>query len=53
MSKNQKPITVDEESRELIRRGLDESLLVEAAAGTGKTSELVQRIVAMLREVAG
>ena len=50
MSPRQKPITGDEESRELIRRSLDESLLVEAAAGTGKTSELVQRIVAVLRE---
>src|SRR5215813_6266760 len=45
-----KSITRDEESRELIRWSLDESLLVEAAAGTGKTSELVQRIVAVLRE---
>ena len=50
MSPRKKPITGDEESRELIRRSLDESLLVEAAAGTGKTSELVQRIVAVLRE---
>ena len=50
MSPRKKPITGDEESRQLIRRNLDESLLVEAAAGTGKTSELVQRIVAVLRE---
>ena len=50
MSPRQKSITGDEESRELVRRSLDESLLVEAAAGTGKTSELVQRIVAVLRE---
>jgi ATP-dependent exoDNAse (exonuclease V) beta subunit len=50
MSPRNKPITGDEESRELIRHSLDESLLVEAAAGTGKTSELVQRIVAVLRE---
>ncbi len=34
--------------RERIRVSLDESLIVEAAAGTGKTSELVRRIVAVL-----
>src|SRR5262245_34406031 len=50
MSLSKKPITRDEESRELIRQSLDESLLGEAAAGTGKTSELVQRSVAVLRE---
>lgn len=50
MSPKKKTIISDQESRELIRRGLDESLLVEAAAGTGKTSELVGRIVAVLRE---
>lgn len=40
----------DSESRRRIREDLDHSLLVEAAAGTGKTSELVRRIVAILRE---
>ena len=50
MSPSKKTITGDEESRELIRRSLDESLLVEAAAGTGKTTELVQRLVGVLRE---
>src|SRR5215831_6382146 len=50
MNQREKLIIGDGESRELIRRSLDESLLVEAAAGTGKTSELVQRIVAVLRE---
>jgi ATP-dependent helicase/nuclease subunit A len=39
----------DELARAKIRHSLDESLLVEAAAGTGKTSELVNRIVAILR----
>jgi ATP-dependent exoDNAse (exonuclease V) beta subunit len=34
--------------RERIRHSLDESLLVEAAAGTGKTTELVTRIVNVL-----
>ncbi len=38
----------DAEARHRIRHSLDESLVVEAAAGTGKTSELVGRIVAVL-----
>ena len=29
---------------------LDETLVVEAAAGTGKTTELVERLVAVLAE---
>src|SRR6516162_8798301 len=40
---------VDADARKRIRESLDESLIVEAAAGTGKTTELVQRIVAILR----
>ena len=40
----------DRKSRERIRTSLGESLLVEAAAGTGKTSELVRRIVAVLQK---
>lgn len=42
------PELVDAEARERIRSSLDESLLVEAAAGTGKTSVLVTRIVNVL-----
>ncbi len=38
----------DQAGRERIRTSLDESLMVEAAAGTGKTSELVRRIVNVL-----
>jgi ATP-dependent helicase/nuclease subunit A len=38
----------DEAARERIRTSLDESLLVEAAAGTGKTTELINRVVAVL-----
>ncbi|MGA3204725.1 MAG: UvrD-helicase domain-containing protein, partial [Bryobacteraceae bacterium] len=38
----------DESARERIRNSLDESLIVEASAGTGKTTELVKRIVAVL-----
>jgi ATP-dependent helicase/nuclease subunit A len=39
----------DEAARQRIRNSLDESLIVEAAAGTGKTSELITRIVTALR----
>jgi len=42
------PVFGDEEARQRIRTSLDESLIVEAAAGTGKTSELIHRIVAAL-----
>src|ERR1700760_2849348 len=38
----------DHAARLRIRASLDESLLVEASAGTGKTTELVNRIVAIL-----
>jgi ATP-dependent exoDNAse (exonuclease V) beta subunit len=41
--------TADQIARETIRTSLDETLIVEAAAGTGKTSELVRRIAAILR----
>jgi ATP-dependent helicase/nuclease subunit A len=37
---------VDGAARKSIREDLDRTLVVEAAAGTGKTTELVQRIVA-------
>src|SRR5262245_51860119 len=41
--------TSDQLARERIRTSLDETLIVEAAAGTGKTTELVRRIAAVLR----
>ena len=41
-------LTFDDQARQRIRSSLEESLLVEAAAGTGKTSELVRRLVAIL-----
>ena len=44
---------VDAEARERIRSSLDESMVVEAAAGTGKTSELVARLVEVLAEGRG
>src|SRR5690606_7372368 len=40
----------DAEARRLIATALDATLIVEAAAGTGKTTELVGRIVAVLAE---
>jgi ATP-dependent exoDNAse (exonuclease V) beta subunit len=42
------PVLADEEHRRVVREDLDRSLFVEAAAGTGKTSELVRRIIAVL-----
>ena len=38
----------DQDAREAIRSNFDETLIVEAAAGTGKTTALVGRIVALL-----
>ncbi len=43
-------MTGDEEARERIHHAIDETLVVEAAAGTGKTTELVRRIVCVLAE---
>ena len=42
------PTLVDAAARERIRTSLNESLFVEAAAGTGKTTELVARMVNVL-----
>jgi ATP-dependent helicase/nuclease subunit A len=42
------PSLSDQGQRDLIRTALDDTLVVEAAAGTGKTTELVRRMVAML-----
>src|ERR671935_2810005 len=44
---------VDAAERERIRTSLVETLIVEAAAGTGKTSELVARLVNVLAEGRG
>jgi ATP-dependent exoDNAse (exonuclease V) beta subunit len=38
----------DSDARRVIRHALDETLVVEAAAGTGKTTELVHRILRVL-----
>ena len=40
----------DVDARLAISNALDETFVVEAAAGTGKTTELVERIVAVLAE---
>ncbi len=37
------------DARERIRTSLDESLIVEASAGTGKTTALVSRLVEILQ----
>jgi len=42
------PAIADADQREIIEKALDVNLLVEAAAGTGKTTALVGRIVAAL-----
>lgn len=39
---------VDHKERDAIRTALDKTFVVEAAAGTGKTSELVQRMIAVV-----
>jgi ATP-dependent exoDNAse (exonuclease V) beta subunit len=41
-------ITADDADRKIIRESLDETVIVEAAAGTGKTTELVCRILNVL-----
>ncbi len=38
----------DARSRQIVRESLDDTLVVEAAAGTGKTTELVARLVNLL-----
>ena len=38
----------DQEDRDAIETRLDDTLIVEAAAGTGKTTELVRRIVRII-----
>ena len=42
------PTPADAEARDLIKTALDETLVVEAAAGTGKTTALVERMLRVL-----
>ncbi len=44
---------VDQDARDAIRGELDSTLVVEAAAGTGKTTELVARILGLLTSGKG
>jgi len=39
---------IDQDARDAVRTALDKTLVVEAAAGTGKTSEMVQRMIAVV-----
>jgi ATP-dependent helicase/nuclease subunit A len=41
-------IPADQDTRCRIRDSLDENLLVEAGAGTGKTTSLVERVVRLI-----
>ena len=43
-------VLADEAARLAIRTDLDATLVVEAAAGTGKTTELIHRVMALLRQ---
>ena len=42
------PVLADQAARDAIADALDDTLVVEAAAGTGKTTELVKRILRVL-----
>ncbi|HSC28080.1 MAG TPA: UvrD-helicase domain-containing protein [Vicinamibacterales bacterium] len=44
-----KGVLCDQDARDAIANDLDSTLVVEAAAGTGKTTELVRRILGILR----
>ena len=43
-----RPVLADQSARDQIANALDATLVVEAAAGTGKTTELVKRILRVL-----
>jgi ATP-dependent helicase/nuclease subunit A len=45
----QRESLADQPARDRIRNDLDTTLVVEAAAGTGKTSELVRRVISVLK----
>lgn len=45
-------VPTDEDARRRIRDSIGESLIVEASAGTGKTTALVERIVSVLKSGA-
>src|SRR5690242_3390295 len=41
-------VPVDQEVRQAVRSDLDSTIFVQAGAGTGKTKELVERIVSLV-----
>ena len=43
------PLPPDQPARDRIATELDTTMLVEAAAGTGKTTAMISRLVALLR----
>jgi ATP-dependent exoDNAse (exonuclease V) beta subunit len=45
----ERPPLGDADARRAIREDLDATLVVEAAAGTGKTTEMIARIIAVIR----
>ena len=47
------PPLADRQDRDQIATALDDTLIVEAAAGTGKTTELVRRIVRVIETGRG
>src|SRR5215470_316949 len=53
MTESARSILADQADRDRIRTDLDTTLVVEAAAGTGKTSELVKRIIAVIKSGRG
>lgn len=50
MADTSRPVLSDLDVRKAILSNLDINMLVEAAAGTGKTTSMVRRMVALLRE---
>ena len=44
------PRVTDADARTIISNDLDDTLVVEAAAGTGKTTELINRILGVLEK---
>ena len=48
VSTGRRPASIDDAARDAVRTRLDETLFVEAGAGTGKTTVLVERIVELV-----
>lgn len=52
MSATGKPVPPDQKARDRIAEDLDSSLLVEAGAGSGKTTSLVTRLISLIKSGA-